>query len=125
MEETSFDPRRRRLCPDGACVGLIGDNGRCKVCGLPAGGVPPTDSADAAPFADPLAADDDATDAEVDSDSGGDVSGGDVAPASAAGSAAATGFDPNRQLCDDGACVGVVGPGGVCNVCGRPAAVKA
>jgi hypothetical protein len=23
----------RRLCPDGACIGLIGDDGRCKVCG--------------------------------------------------------------------------------------------
>ena len=23
----------RRLCPDGGCVGLIGDDGRCKVCG--------------------------------------------------------------------------------------------
>jgi len=23
----------RRLCPDGACVGVIGDDGRCKVCG--------------------------------------------------------------------------------------------
>jgi len=120
MEETSFDPRRRRLCPDGACVGLIGENGRCKVCGLPAGGVPPTDSADAAPFASvPLAAagEDVAADAEVEVD--GD-SGVEVAP----GSAAAGGFDPNRRLCDDGACVGVVGPGGVCNVCGRPAAVK-
>lgn len=24
----------RRLCPDGSCVGLIGSDGRCKVCGL-------------------------------------------------------------------------------------------
>ncbi len=23
----------RRLCPDGSCVGLVGDDGRCKVCG--------------------------------------------------------------------------------------------
>lgn len=23
----------RRLCPDGACTGLIGDEGRCKECG--------------------------------------------------------------------------------------------
>jgi hypothetical protein len=26
----------RRLCPDGSCIGLIGDDGRCKVCGLAA-----------------------------------------------------------------------------------------
>ncbi len=23
----------RLLCPDGACIGVIGDNGRCRVCG--------------------------------------------------------------------------------------------
>ena len=27
-----FDARRK-LCPDGACVGVIGEDGRCKVCG--------------------------------------------------------------------------------------------
>ncbi len=25
----------RELCPDGACVGVIGDNGRCKICSKP------------------------------------------------------------------------------------------
>jgi Zn-finger nucleic acid-binding protein len=25
--------RERRLCPDGACIGVIGPNDRCKVCG--------------------------------------------------------------------------------------------
>jgi len=28
----------RRLCPDGSCIGLIGDDGRCKVCGRQAPG---------------------------------------------------------------------------------------
>jgi hypothetical protein len=28
-------------------------------------------------------------------------------------------FDPNRRLCEDGACVGVIGPDGMCMVCGR------
>jgi len=28
-------------------------------------------------------------------------------------------FDPNRQLCPDGACVGLIGPDGTCNVCGQ------
>jgi hypothetical protein len=31
-----------------------------------------------------------------------------------------TGFDPNRRLCPDGACVGVIGPQGRCTVCARP-----
>ncbi|HET6281450.1 MAG TPA: hypothetical protein VFH73_10795 [Polyangia bacterium] len=115
MEETSFDPRRRRLCPDGACVGLIGENARCKVCGLPAGGIPPTESADVAPLQPTTAGDDVADD---DSDIGTD---GDNQVAAAG--AEAGGFNPNRRLCDDGACVGVVGPDGLCNVCGRPSAV--
>ena len=34
MEEgASFDPRRRRLCPDGACVGVLDEQGRCSDCG--------------------------------------------------------------------------------------------
>jgi hypothetical protein len=28
-----LDLENRRLCPDGACIGVIGANGRCKVCG--------------------------------------------------------------------------------------------
>jgi hypothetical protein len=31
------------------------------------------------------------------------------------------GFDAGRRLCDDGSCVGVVGPDGVCRTCGRRA----
>ncbi len=32
----AFD-EHRELCPDGACTGLIGTNGKCKVCGTPLG----------------------------------------------------------------------------------------
>ena len=31
-------------------------------------------------------------------------------------------FDPDRQLCPDGACTGVLGPDGKCKECGRSAA---
>jgi hypothetical protein len=31
----------RKLCPDGSCIGLIGDDGRCKVCGRAEDGSPP------------------------------------------------------------------------------------
>jgi hypothetical protein len=34
-------------------------------------------------------------------------------------------FDPNRQLCPDGACVGLLGPDGLCSVCGRPEGTSA
>jgi DnaJ domain len=32
----SQDWNDRKLCPDGACIGLVGTTGRCKVCGTPA-----------------------------------------------------------------------------------------
>lgn len=93
-----FDPAQRRLCPDGACVGVVGDDGICSECGrteaqAAAGAEPPPFEASAGPGA-PDAAD------------GAD--------------GASVGFDPTaRRLCDDGACVGVVGDDGVCRVCGR------
>jgi hypothetical protein len=34
--EIEGDVEDRKLCPDGACVGLIGDEGTCKVCGAEA-----------------------------------------------------------------------------------------
>jgi len=33
-DETDDDDRH--LCPDGSCIGLLGEDGRCKVCGAPA-----------------------------------------------------------------------------------------
>src|SRR5256885_1901547 len=37
LEASGFDPARR-LCEDGSCVGVIGSDGACTVCGLkPAG----------------------------------------------------------------------------------------
>ena len=32
-EDAPFDPTSRKLCPDGSCVGVIGPDGICKVCG--------------------------------------------------------------------------------------------
>lgn len=111
MEEIPFDPRRR-LCPDGACVGVIGADGRCSVCRRPAGA--------AASWA---------SDVQTDGKEGGDsasMSPPDAPapaspPSSTASSNAPSGFDPRRRLCDDGSCVGVVGADGVCGTCGRKA----
>lgn len=81
----------RRLCPDGSCVGLIGPDGRCTVCAQ-------TESAAAAEDAHPAVP---AAPSEEHADSGG--------------------FDPDRRLCEDGSCVGVIGPDGTCTVCGQKA----
>jgi hypothetical protein len=104
-EATKFDPHRR-LCPDGACIGVIGDDGRCRVCGRGAGGK------DAAPAGFVPASDnDDNLDAGDDDEPEAAQA---AAPAGGGG-----GFDPNRRLCPDGSCLGVLGADGVCNVCGQ------
>jgi hypothetical protein len=113
MSEAKFDSHRR-LCPDGACIGVIGDDGRCRVCGRSAGGGG-KDAATAAP------ATGDAVEDEMDDwshDAAADVGASDADDAKAA---AAAGFDPNRRLCPDGDCIGVIGADGVCTVCGQKA----
>ncbi len=108
----SFDPKKRRLCPDGACIGLVGDDGRCRVCGRAANG----SAAPAAAAGDPYGADNEEDDAwTANSDDAG-------APAAAAASPTGEpsgGFQPGRRLCDDGSCIGVLGADGRCSVCGR------
>jgi hypothetical protein len=113
MSEGKFDSHRR-LCPDGACIGVIGEDGRCKVCGRGAGGkeaapgfVPAGDGRDAY-------GDEDEDEAEA--EAGGTGAGAGTQKAAAPGA-----FDPNRRLCPDGSCLGVLGADGVCNVCGQKA----
>jgi hypothetical protein len=114
MSETSFDPNRR-LCPDGSCVGVIGPDGRCGVCGRTSDGKPRVlagGAADGATFDDDP--DDHASAAEAQPAPMGQGGG--------QGDGQGGGFDSNRRLCDDGSCVGLIGPDGRCNVCGRQAA---
>jgi hypothetical protein len=101
MTDTPFNSKRR-LCPDGSCIGVIGADGRCSVCSRNAAGQPDLSIVDDAP------ADDD--------DAAMEAAASDASPAAASG-----GFDPARRLCDDGSCVGVIGPDGRCGVCGQQA----
>jgi hypothetical protein len=110
-EAAKFDPHRR-LCPDGGCIGVIGDDGRCRVCGRSASGA--QDEAPPAGFVPPAFEDDDEPEADSDGDRA-DAGGGGMA----AGTGKAAAFDPNRRLCPDGDCLGVIGADGVCNVCGK------
>jgi hypothetical protein len=90
-----FDPTRRRLCPDGSCIGVLDDSGRCKECGR-VGGV-----------GEPLPT------SSYDEQDAGDV-------LEAAPTIGASGdFDPSRRLCPDGSCIGVLGPDNRCKTCGR------
>jgi hypothetical protein len=106
LQPESFDPRKRRLCPDGSCVGVVAADGHCKVCGAydaSAVGLGPE------AFAGGCASDDD------DHESAGSER------VSLAALDAPGDFDPQRKLCPDGACVGVIGDDGRCKVCGQSA----
>ncbi len=118
-EETRFDPRQRRLCPDGACVGLIGNDNRCKLCGARADGSAASNAAAAAADSGAITLDGDKDDKNSSDGSDDETlprTLGDVAHLDEGGA----GFDPGRRLCSDGACLGVIVADGRCNVCGRP-----
>jgi hypothetical protein len=113
-ETEKFDPSRRRLCPDGACVGLLDDSGRCKVCGLTASGK--IEAVEASPDAAPDRDEDLEENLGEDFEEAGNA---DMAEAMYAKAAEASGFDQRRKLCPDGACIGVIGADGRCSVCGQ------
>jgi hypothetical protein len=125
----------REVCPDGGCVGVIGADGTCKVCGR----VSPTwdnerergmvvDGAD--PGLDPAGDDDededDFDDEDEDDDEGdgddGEEDGEDDGDAGAPGASVEEHDWSQRKLCPDGACVGVIAANGMCTVCGKSAA---
>jgi len=108
---------QRVLCPNGACNGVIGPDGTCKVCGhvMPNWGDERMRGLSDAPDEDELDEDEDDEDLEDDEDDGDE------------GEAAADAGDAppeweERKLCDDGACVGVIADNGHCTVCGKRSA---
>ena len=93
MVEDEIDFDSRELCSDGNCTGVIGDDGRCRVCGTsksgePAGEAPSERAASSA-----------ASSAEGEAESHDDFA--------------------DRQLCPDGNCTGILGSDGHCKVCGK------
>jgi hypothetical protein len=110
MEKTAFDPGSRRLCPDGNCIGLIGPDGRCKECGRSTDGKPAL-----------VGKVDGKVDDKVDDNDEVSADGEAAAAASEPKPAGAGAFDPNRKLCPDGNCTGVIGPDGTCRECGQRA----
>jgi hypothetical protein len=95
---------QRQLCPDGGCLGVIGPDGACKVCGraMPGWG---EERARGTRSPEDVAEAERQDEARVDRD---DATAGDD-------------FD-DRELCPDGACVGVIGDDGRCKRCRTPRA---
>ena len=105
MPSVDKDWDDRRLCPDGGCVGVLDSEGVCKVCGKRGG--PPIEAGPHAahvPHAEGHLHDDE----EVVQ----------VTPLTAVEPDAGA-FDDERELCSDGACIGVIGPDGTCKACGK------
>jgi hypothetical protein len=102
VAESDLEWDARSLCLDGACIGVIGDDGKCKVCGRPG---PEGGPFRTGPLEDELLV-------NV-TDSPDDASGDDL------DAAADGGLDDERELCPDDACIGLIGEGGVCKVCGK------
>ena len=133
---------QRQLCPDGSCIGVIGPDGTCKVCGRAApnwgderkrGLIDPDeqeerdihdeddDDDDEGDDEDEHRDDDGEADDDDDEDGGEDDDDDKGIAASGSAVAAQPGAWSARQLCSDGACIGVIGPDGYCRVCGRAA----
>jgi hypothetical protein len=118
-DDGGFDPESRRLCPDGSCTGVIGPDGKCKICGAESPDGPAPDGA-AAP-ADPAApaSAESADEASAENADEASESEEEPAPAGAHGEDDGDEFDPeSRRLCPDDNCIGVIGPDGTCKVCG-------
>jgi len=119
----------RTLCSDGACIGVIGPDGRCKVCGTPGVRGAVTDDDDDDEYEDDGDVDDSEDDEDEDDEDdelaaaagalAGVATSSEVAQTDALGAAAAD--DGDRKLCPDGSCIGVLGPDGRCKVCGKAA----
>lgn len=96
----------RILCPEGSCTGVIGNDGRCSVCKMI------RDKPMAATDSKRLdtCAEENNTPHEITS-SGRDVRKDEESEEN---------FDPDRRICVDGSCIGVIGSEGNCRECGKP-----
>ena len=120
---STIDWDHRELCPDGACNGVVSDEGVCKVCGkaVPNWGDErmrghANEPEDEGEDEDDEDLEDDDEDLEDDDD---DEEADDDEPDAAI---EASGEWTERKLCDDGACIGVIGSDGKCTVCGKRSA---
>ena len=96
--ETDIDWENRRLCSDDSCIGAIGSDGRCRVCGLLDTNIP--------------AGSDRSSSRSTVQDETLEPFAEEQTPESE---------DPgweDRKLCSNESCIGTIGTDGRCRVCG-------
>ena len=108
MCESEFNLENRVLCMDGNCIGVVGPDGNCRVCGLPYEGdeaLPPVSapapSGTLSEAMTPSSEDDGKTASEDD------------------GGADSEAVSDERVCCIDDSCIGIIGPDGLCGTCGK------
>jgi hypothetical protein len=109
MNDKPFSLEDRILCPDGACIGLIGSDGRCKVCGKLYEGDEPlvneniVENADQPDLPDdigPMNSEIQALKKELDEQDSQEN-------------------ELERFCCSDDTCIGIIGKDGKCGTCGK------
>lgn len=105
----------RRLCPDGGCIGVLDEAGCCPVCGQ---NDPTAASARPAPEEERERSDERERRDGAGAPDGSDEPAAD--PRDVSAPTEPTGGDEwqTRQLCEDGACIGVI-ERGRCSTCGK------
>jgi hypothetical protein len=93
----------REPCPDDLCTGIIGEDGRCGVCGRRREGGPPGEG----PYDDPEKAE------------AGEAEAGEAEVEIFAAESGDEGDEEERVPCPDDLCTGIIGEDGRCGVCGR------
>ena len=104
IPKNDIDWENRELCSDGNCIGVIGTDGRCRVCGLKSAKKMPSAHMVQNPEAG-FCDDDEEPIPSSESHNEEDVMDDDW---------------KNRVLCSDESCIGTIGPEGTCNECGKP-----
>ena len=104
-DQSPPDLGSRILCSDGACIGIIGPDGKCKECGQPMA------EEDAPLLAASLAREEQEADEDEEDDDWEEEEEDESPPDDL----------DDRELCADGSCIGVIGPDGRCKECGRAA----
>ena len=103
---------QRELCSDGACTGVIGADGLCRVCGRVAPNWGDERRRGLQPEPEPAPASTHEPEPEPEPD---------VDPASPTADSSSYEWS-RRRLCPDGSCIGVIGSTNRCTVCGKDAA---
>jgi hypothetical protein len=134
-DDDELDLEDRELCPDGSCIGVIGDDGRCGECGRAGERAPRPAGSGGNGAPEKAKPDKGGGKSKADKNkSGGVPKIIDVSSEKSEKSGAGPGKDPGkdkagkagshdewseRQLCSDGGCIGVIGANGRCNECGK------